>query len=470
MSEIKIRDLYTGKPDAKDEINFEGLEEFIKTFVVADHFQLDSLLYGNNCFITGFKGTGKTALLFYLDNKLKDEDPITCTSFIFFKEEFTDAKRDELQAISNRFLSSISVEPGALLNIREFEYIWRWLIFKRIVSDNEDNHRNLFVDDEFWGEFERKVNQIKAPLNKKKSIIPSKIKIAVPYKDPATLTELSPEVEVDLGNNKGAPYQSFMLLIDEAEAALAKVNRTDIPYYIFIDELEAYYGNRQIFERDLALIRDLIFTVKRFNTSLSEIKEELRALYDPTEIETIINCFMGYKTAFSVSQLKKRISTYYAGTVIDTHFNQVIEDLYRLGFLGNFMPISKIYRWQHKGDERVILADEWRLFVHYALHGALSLGARLNFGLTRGEQPETGDVVNAVVQKVIRSFALVEFTHNGESYLGQIHISEFTKLGYGYIGNLSEIVHIDDEYRTALLDYHEKYERWNLQIIPQELE
>ena len=175
MSEIKIRDLYTGKPDAKDEINFEGLEEFIKTFVVADHFQLDSLLYGNNCFITGFKGTGKTALLFYLDNKLKDEDPITCTSFIFFKEEFTDAKRDELQAISNRFLSSISVEPGALLNIREFEYIWRWLIFKRIVSDNEDNHRNLFVDDEFWGEFERKVNQIKAPLNKKKSIIPSKI-------------------------------------------------------------------------------------------------------------------------------------------------------------------------------------------------------------------------------------------------------------------------------------------------------
>lgn len=74
MSEIKIRDLYTGKPDAKDEINFEGLEEFIKTFVVADHFQLDSLLYGNNCFITGFKGTGKTALLFYLDNKLKDED------------------------------------------------------------------------------------------------------------------------------------------------------------------------------------------------------------------------------------------------------------------------------------------------------------------------------------------------------------------------------------------------------------
>lgn len=148
MGKIQIRDLYTGKPDAKDEINFEGLDEFIKTFVVADHFQIDSLLYGNNCYITGFKGTGKTALLFYLDSKLKEEDPITCTSFVFFKEEFTDAKRNELQAMSNRLLSSISVEPGALLDSREFEYIWRWLIFKRIVSDNEDNHRNLFVDDD----------------------------------------------------------------------------------------------------------------------------------------------------------------------------------------------------------------------------------------------------------------------------------------------------------------------------------
>lgn len=62
------------------------------------------------------------------------------------------------------------------------------------------------------------------------------------------MAEISPEVEVDLDNNRGQPYQSFMQLIDEAEAYLAKTTRTDIPYYIFIDELEAYYGNRQIFE------------------------------------------------------------------------------------------------------------------------------------------------------------------------------------------------------------------------------
>ena len=71
MSDIRIKDIYAGRPDAKDEINFDGFDSFIKTFVVADHFNLDSLISGNHCFITGFKGTGKTALLFYLEKQLK---------------------------------------------------------------------------------------------------------------------------------------------------------------------------------------------------------------------------------------------------------------------------------------------------------------------------------------------------------------------------------------------------------------
>lgn len=607
MDEIKIKSLYTGKPDAKDEINFEGLDEFIKTFVVAEHFQIDSLLYGNNCFITGFKGTGKTALLFYLDNKLKEDDMVACTSFVFFKEEFTDAKRRELQAMSCRLLSSISVEPDALVDNREFEYIWRWLFFKRIVSDNEEYNRNLFVDDEAWLKFERLIGQIKDPVNKKKSVVPNKIRLAIPYKDPNSMAEVSPEMEVDLRNIGDEKYRSFTALIDEAEELFSSLTRTDIPYFIFVDELEAYYGTRNVFERDLALIRDLIFTVKRFNTifakagmnstkiicsvrseilnaiqrfivtkeinkvtsgfsvplswaytntssyahpiiqillkriavcegtdpidyksiynrwfpepihgiepasyilnnswckprdmvrllstaknsvqnsstsfnqsvfsslnkayseeSLSEIKEELRALYNPEEIDTIINCFMGYKTTFSVGQIRQRISTYFSGSVIDVKFNQVIEDLYRLGFLGNFMPESKIYRWQHKGDDRVILADEWRLIVHYALRGALSIGSRLNFGMSKGESPEKGDVVNATVKCVNDKYALVVFKQNGERYRGRIHVSEFRKLGHGYIPHLAKIVKRGEEYHSVLKKYNDRRGDWELKLL-----
>ena len=259
MKDIKIRDLYAGKPDAKDEINFEGWDNFIKTFVVADHFNLDLLTRGNHCFITGFKGTGKTALLFYLDDKLKSEDESTCSSFIFFKEDFTDAKRSELQELSNRVLSSVSVEQGALTEATECEYVWRWIMLKQLVNDNESYGRNLFVDDEHWQRFEKIVRQIKAPRNKRKIILPNKIKFAVPYKDPATMAECSPEVEVDFQRPSSQQYQDFVDLVDTAEEALTYLTRTDIPYYIFVDELEAYYGDAQIFlrARYFALLRQI---------------------------------------------------------------------------------------------------------------------------------------------------------------------------------------------------------------------
>ena len=586
MREIKIRDLYAGKPDAKDEINFDGWENFIKTFVVADHFNLDLLTKGNHCFITGFKGTGKTALLFYLDDKLKNEDESTCSSFIFFKEDFTDAKRAELQELSNRVLSSISVEQGALTEATEFEYIWRWIMLKQLVNDNETYGRNLFVDDEYWQRFEKKVGQIKAPRNKRKILLANKVKFTLSHKDLSTMTEYAPEVEVDFQHPSSQEYQDFVSLVDEAESAMANLTRTDIPYYIFVDELEAYYGDTQVFFRDLYMIRDLIFTVKRFNTifartnmlktkvicsvrseiltaiqrfivtkeinkvtsgfsvplnwnyannnsyahpiiqillkriavcsetdmtdtlqiyrhwfpeqiqgieaanyilnnswckprdmvrlimvaqnslhngmsafsqivfdstakaysedSLQEIKEELRALYTAEEINDIVTCFTGYRTSFSVRDLQKRIDQYFPETVLKTKFRQVIEDLYRLGFLGNFLPATQAYHWQHKGDSSVIFSEEWRLCVHYALHGALSIGARNNRAIKRDAQ--VGDIVNVTVYDVMYHFALVEFKLYGVTYKGSIHISEFGKQGYGYIRRLSDVVHDGDQF------------------------
>ncbi len=77
-------------------------------------------------------------------------------------------------------------------------------------------------------------------------------------------------MEVDLSRNSPENnYTSFIQLVDDAEVALSKVTKTDIPYHIFVDELEAYYGDEEVFKRDLYLIRDLIFTIKRFNAIFS---------------------------------------------------------------------------------------------------------------------------------------------------------------------------------------------------------
>lgn len=606
MGEVTIKDLYVGKPDAKDEIDFEGQHKFLKTFVVAEHFNIASLLYGSNCFVTGFKGTGKTALLFYLDNVLKTNDSAACSSFIFFKELFSEMKRDALQTLSRRILSSVTVQTEALLERDDFSLIWRWIFFKRIVADNDLFHRNLFVDNEDWIAFEKKISQIKDPVNKRKNLIPNKIKMALPYKEPNSMVEVTPEFEVDLSNIASDNYRYFISTIDEAETLFSKVTRTDIPYFIFVDELEAYYGEKRVFLRDLHLIRDLLISVKYFNgifakenmpntkivcsvrteminsisrfvvskevnkvisgfsiplqwsytntnsymhpiiqvllkriampdeslainykkiydqwfpekihgidpvkyildnswckprdmvrllrsaqnslhndssaftqavfddirrsyseDSLEEIRVELQALYDLEETETIINCFVGYKTEFSLAQIRLRVTKYFAGSVLDTKFNQVVDDLYRLGFLGNCMPTSRTYRWKHQGAPRVILAAEWQLCIHPALYGALSLGSRTNYDIEQEDSPKPGNSIKATISRITPLYILSEFTYCDTKYLGRISISEFEK------NRNKQIPQIGDSFNATIASYNKKYKCWNLRLLEETLE
>lgn len=602
-SNITIKDIYVGRPDAKDEIHFDGLGGFVNSYVVPDFYDIDGLLNGNNCFITGYKGTGKTALLFYLEYLVKKQKPCACTSFIFFKDGFTETQKQKLEGYSKRISSFVAFEESAIIDNLDFEHIWRWLFFKRIISDNEDYSNNLFVDNDNWKKFKSIVDRIKAPTDKTKNIIPPKIKIGASIKDLSSMGEFSPEFEVDFTQNKNnRNYAKFIQLIDKAEELLCNVTRTETPYYIFVDELEAYYGDEIVFKRDLRFIRDLIFTVKRMNEifiqarretkvicsarteiinaisrfvvskemnkvingfdvpiiwnygttssfqhpiievllkriaissgndeieyktiynkwfpekihdiepaayilnnswskprdivrlissaqssikkndtsfnnsvfdalrkkysedSLIEIREELRALYTTEEIETIISCFTGFKTVFSYNKLNERIRKYFSETVLNKKLNQILQDLYRLGFLGNYLPASQSYRWQHKGDNTIIISDEWRMMIHYALHGALSLNARQNYVLTKYDEPEKGDMVNVKVVKVLPKLVLVEFLFKNKTYDGFIHIS---KLGMGYVKNIFRSVNIDDEYRAQVVRYNEKHSNWELRL------
>lgn len=600
MNQVKIKDLYAGKPDAKDEINYDGLEGFINTFVIPDSICIEDLIEKDKFYITGYKGTGKTALLFFLDDYIKQNDPLTCSSFIFFKESFNDYRKNEFEKLSKRIMNSISIQEDTLIEVTDFEYIWRWLFFKRIVDDNTRNNNQLFEENEAWSNFKSIIDKIKDPLDNKKVVIPSAIKINFPIRNLIDMTEIGAEFEVDLSKPKGdGTYQKFRLLIDAAEGALACLTRTDIPYYIFVDELEAYYGDSKVFSRDLYLIRDLIFTIKRFNDilmkfdhtkiicsirsevinaitrfivpreinkiitgfevpllwnynnsisyvhpimqilikrigiceannmndkeiynrwfpeviqgiepsnyilnnswfkprdvvrlllaaqnsiekersefnqavfsaclkrysadSLEEIREEMLALYSASEIQSIISCFTGFKAKFSCEELKKRIEQNYSDTILNNRFNEVISDLYRLGFLGNYLPASDTYRWQHKGDDEVILGEDWRLMIHFALRPVLSVSSKQDYGLSKYIPPQVGDVVVAEVKKVYPIIAITEFEHMGRRYCGTVHISEIN--GGVFIDSVDCVTRAGDTFKAVVLGYDSIHKKWKL--------
>jgi len=83
---------------------------------------------------------------------------------------------------------------------------------------------------------------------------------------PSLSIEPVPSVDFSKSNfNITTGYKKFVEIISRADEIIKNITRTDIPYYIFIDELEAYHGENEDFYRDLRMIRDLLFTSKRMN-------------------------------------------------------------------------------------------------------------------------------------------------------------------------------------------------------------
>ena len=83
---MTINDIYAGKPDAGDEIRERGYDEFANNYIQPTGVNVDGLAstkYGTPFFIIGDKGTGKTALLHFLEKHICTIDEAACPSFLY---------------------------------------------------------------------------------------------------------------------------------------------------------------------------------------------------------------------------------------------------------------------------------------------------------------------------------------------------------------------------------------------------
>ncbi len=314
--------------------------------------------------------------------------------------------------------------------------------------------------------------------------------------------------------NNTASYVDFINIIQKADELVLNVTRTDIPYYIFIDELEAYRSDSDVFYRDLRMIRDLLFTTKRMNDifrertkivcsvrleilnsinrfvqsnqlhkimqgydkrltweytntfkhpiinilirriemaeekagfvstqdelikkwfaphvynthictyildntwhrprnivrlilaaqsknsknfhlfnqnafetfmhvyskqCLVEIQEEMRALYTAEEINYIIQCFRGYKTTFSYDEIKERAEKLFPNTFLAEKLVMVLNDLYRIGFIGNYLNKKTATQWVYKENYSLLIDAPWKMIIHPSLNVELSISGR----------------------------------------------------------------------------------------------
>lgn len=615
---MKIGEIYAGKPDASDEIREQGYTEFAKNYISPSGVNIDRLAstnYGTPYYVMGDKGTGKTALLHYLENYIKKIDASACSSFISFEKNFTQIQRQQFNSISRASTSSLTIDEriATVGNDVEcdFTYIWRWQLYQKLISDNEEFNCGIFVDDCNWHSFVTEVRKIGKTVDKDKMRIPAKVSFSV-LANPQ-LGTFKPEVEiapVDLSNsnfNASQEYGEFAKVIENATDYFGKIKRTDTQYYIFIDELEAYRGDGEGFYRDLRMIRDLLFTIKFFNDTLQsgtkiicsvrleimnaisrfvqarqlhklmqgyderltwehtntnsfnhpiigillrriqtaeekisnkvlsqqeiisnwfptnvynmhvctyildnswhkprdivrlllaaqsknskdftkfdqntfetfmplysqqclvEVREEMHALYSEREIEYIFNCLQGYKSVFSFQEIVSRVQKLCPDSFFAKEPTTVLNDLYRMGVIGNSLPNNRTRRWVYKGQYKLFYEEPWKIIIHPSLRLELSVNNRIEKYLKKGEELQEARksrVYDATITEIHNRYIRVTFVKGKAEMNGYISLYNLRVDGLTE-GCISEYFNVGDTIKVYLLEYNEKYKNWTLRV------
>jgi len=260
-----INDIYAGMPDAKDEMITDEGERFFESFIVPPGLPTEQLLNGKKCLVSGFKGVGKTSVLYYLENEAKKREETTITSFVYFKSDFSELRKSAFESIANRMISVVDMSADVNQIKVEYLYIWRWVFFKKIVDDltNGTFENVLFEEDDNWHNFVKSVNKINYSSENKNTISLSALSLSV---QASSSEGLSASAEASFESSPHDQIIKFSEAVDKCESYFKLLKRTAVPYYIFIDEMEVFYGSIDLLKRDLTLIRDLIFTIHRLNS------------------------------------------------------------------------------------------------------------------------------------------------------------------------------------------------------------
>jgi hypothetical protein len=262
MDKLSLKQLQFGKTDAFNELKELGYEWFVKSFFLYEKYEINSFLKGQSYYICGEKGTGKTAMLRYIQCLLA-ENPINLIIPIRFKSEFdSEDKKSMLRATSN--VKEITAE-----GLEDFKddsdavSVWQVYILNKIFSSIDDfGEYDLF-------ESSRELDEIKKLLKvvypEYKSKIVPQIKRGNLTINANILKILDAQLQLEIGITNSAGTISFNRIAKTIINKFSKLKHKDNEVYVIFDELELSIHSPKEHQRDIKLVRDLIIAIDRLN-------------------------------------------------------------------------------------------------------------------------------------------------------------------------------------------------------------
>jgi len=267
MGNLKLKDLYVGKIDGYNEFLEYGQDVCRGLFFEYPNFDLKRILNGSVYYICGDKGTGKTMLLKYVEAIVADNIAENSTEFIRFKKDVDEDQRNQIKraGIPQAPFEEIIESEIPSDNTIDCVLAWQVYLIKVVVKRLNKTEYGVFErTDPQWVKLNNIIKAIyddSEETSLVKRILP-KIKRGNIEINVAKYGKLNLDLEWLDDNNSTASFNSVSKKIVDLYSSLSSVENN---LYIFVDELELSLKKTKKYERDITLIRDLIFAVQYMN-------------------------------------------------------------------------------------------------------------------------------------------------------------------------------------------------------------
>lgn len=262
---LKLKDLFVGKTDAKNELINNTLaerERFIDSFLIPENINTDDFINGQRTFVTGLKGTGKTALLRYLSLLIEKSNKAK-TAFILFKSDFSEEDKAAFSHAANTFVTVKNEDSDFE---EDFTNVWQWFLHRNIVRISKANNNIFFYEDNTWDKYVKCINAPKLGNDESglHRLLPKLKKGNVEIEGDTEFIKSKLGLEFDWDdNNKN--HVKFSSIARQANELYKKLRPKPNKLIIFIDELELTLSKSKQYQKDIKLVRDLIIGVNNLN-------------------------------------------------------------------------------------------------------------------------------------------------------------------------------------------------------------
>jgi len=256
---MKFKDIDFGKVDAKNEFDANSKSDeknFEQAYILPDNVDIGTLINGGKSYVYGMKGTGKTALLKYLEIVINKKEN-SCTDFILFKTRFGEEERKTFNYQATTVVDKDQITDSG--EIKDYEIVWRWFFYNYIIDYISKTGATIVEFDSNWYSF---YNTVMSARNEKEvglkryfpKIKKGNIKINIEI------------IKADAEWHNKSQDIKFSELIAKADKHFDNIKfDNNERLYILLDELELDYSNKNVYGRDVRLIRDLIIFTDKFN-------------------------------------------------------------------------------------------------------------------------------------------------------------------------------------------------------------